>query len=216
MSAEVFSDRNEMLSLLRHRGIRDERVLAAMARIAREDFIPRRLKPAAYEDRPVSIGYGQTISQPWMTAFMTQVLAIQGTEHVLEIGTGCGYHTAVLQQLAASVVSIEYIPELVEMARENLRRSKLDANVILLTGDGSLGAPEYAPYDCVLVAAGAPDIPQALLDQLAPGGRLVIPVGTLDDQELRLITRQNGTFQSSTVSLCRFVPLRGRQGWDSM
>lgn len=215
MGSRDNSDRDQMMAVLRRRGIRDIRLLAAMERIPREEFIPEAFRKDPYGDHPVSIGFGQTISQPWMTAFMTQVLELRGTEHVLEIGTGSGYHTAILAQLAESVVSIEYIPELVEAAEENLRRIGLGQNVLLLAGDGSAGVPEHAPYDAIIVAAGAPATPQALLDQLGPGGRLVIPVGSLDDQELRLITRRETGFDSETVSLCRFVPLRGSEGWDS-
>lgn len=214
MKTEGASDRDHMIRLLRRRGIRDERVIAAMDAIPREQFIPEAFRTDTYGDHPISIGFGQTISQPWMTAFMTQVLELRGSERVLEIGTGCGYHTAVLAQMAASVVTIEYIPELATVAEENLRRLGLEKNVTFLSGDGSGGVPEHAPYDAILVAAGAPSTPQALLDQLGSDGRLVIPVGSLDDQELRLITRHGNAFQSETVSLCRFVPLRGSEGWD--
>ena len=214
MKTEGASDRDHMIRLLRRRGIRDERVIAAMDAIPREQFIPEAFRTDTYGDHPISIGFGQTISQPWMTAFMTQVLELRGSERVLEIGTGCGYHTAVLAQTAASVVTIEYIPELAAVAEENLRRLGLEKNVTFLSGDGSGGVPEHAPYDAILVAAGAPSTPQALLDQLGSDGRLVIPVGSLDDQELRLITRHGNAFQSETVSLCRFVPLRGSEGWD--
>ena len=214
MKTEGASDRDHMIRLLRRRGIRDERVIAAMDAIPREQFIPEAFRTDTYGDHPISIGFGQTISQPWMTAFMTQVLELRGSERVLEIGTGCGYHTAVLAQMAASVVTIEYIPELATVAEENLRRLGLEKNVTFLSGDGSGGVPEHAPYHAILVAAGAPSTPQALLDQLGSDGRLVIPVGSLDDQELRLITRHGNAFQSETVSLCRFVPLRGSEGWD--
>jgi protein-L-isoaspartate(D-aspartate) O-methyltransferase len=203
-----------MIALLRRRGIRDGRVIAAMEAIPREQFIPEAFRTGIYGDHPIPIGFGQTISQPWMTAFMTQVLELRGTEHVLEIGTGSGYHAAVLAQLAKSVVTVEFIPELAELAEENLRRIGRGQNVVFLCGDGSGGVPQYAPYDAILVAAGAPETPQPLLNQLGPAGRLVIPVGSLDDQELRLITRRENTFHSETVSLCRFVPLRGSEGWD--
>jgi protein-L-isoaspartate(D-aspartate) O-methyltransferase len=193
---------------LRARGIHDERVLAAMLEIPREEFVPERDRGAAYLDEPVSIGHGQTISQPYMTALMAQCLEIEGTEKVLEVGAGCGYHAAVLGALAARVIAIELIPELAEMARENLQRTGRARNITVVTGDGSLGYPEEAPYDAISVAAAAGDIPRALLDQLKDPGRLVIPVGSHWEQELRVVRKEGGRIDWRVATYCRFVPLR--------
>ena len=198
---------------LRRQGIRDERVLNAMREIPREEFIPPESRISAYDNSPVGIGYGQTISQPYMTALMAEVLELTGTETVLEVGAGCGYASAVLAQLAAGVVAIELIPALARMAQENLRRTGRDANVTVVQGDGSVGYPDFAPYDAVSVAAAAPDVPAALLDQLNDPGRLVIPVGEWADQELRVIWKRGGKMESRVAALCRFVPLRGGEGW---
>ena len=198
---------------LRRRGIRDERVLAAMGEIPREEFLPLESRVLAYRDEPCPIGYGQTISQPYMTALMTQELQLTGCEKVLEVGAGSGYAAAVLGQLAARVVAVEIVPQLVDQARENLWRTARDENVAVLDGDGGWGWIPEAPYDGISVAAGAPDIPAALLEQLADGGRLVIPVGSYEDQELRVITRQGSRVDSRVSTMCRFVPLRGGEGW---
>jgi len=198
---------------LRERGIRDQRVLAAMGAIPRELFIPEKDWGRAYEDEPVPIGYGQTISQPFMTAFMAQALELTGGENVLDVGAGSGYHAAVLGQLASRVTSVEIVPELAQFAHENLIRAGLTGNISVVRGDGGAGLPERAPFDAISVAAGAPDIPPRLLEQLSDCGRLVIPVGPLEDQELRLITKLGGQLESRVVTLCRFVPLRGTQGW---
>jgi len=198
---------------LRRQGIRDERVLNAIREIPREEFIPPESRISAYDNRPIAIGYGQTISQPYMTALMAEVLELTGTETVLEVGAGCGYAAAVLAQLAARVVSIELIPALARMAQENLRRTGRGANVTVIEGDGSVGYGDFAPYDAVSVAAAAPDVPAALLDQLNDPGRLVIPVGEWADQELRVIWKRRGKMESRVAALCRFVPLRGGEGW---
>jgi protein-L-isoaspartate(D-aspartate) O-methyltransferase len=198
---------------LRRRGILAERVLAAMGAIPREEFVPPQARLEAYADAPVEIGYGQTISQPYMTALMAGLLKLDGSETVLEVGAGCGYAAAVLGALAARVISIELIPELAERARANLRRTGRDANIEVIVADGSLGYPPLAPYDAITVAAGAPDVPPALLDQLRDPGRLVIPVGGIEDQELRLLERHDGRIDSRVAGLCRFVPLRGGEGW---
>jgi protein-L-isoaspartate(D-aspartate) O-methyltransferase len=198
---------------LRARGIRDPRVLGAMRQIPREEFVPIQHRLSSYLDEPLPIGYGQTISQPYMTALMAQCLELEGTERVLDIGAGSGYHAAVLGVLAAQVISIEIIPALAEQARANLERTGRAHNVTVICGDGSEGCPEFAPYQGISVAAGAPQTPSALLDQLADPSRLVIPVGTLGDQELRVVTNKGGRTESRTVALCRFVPLRGDQGW---
>jgi protein-L-isoaspartate(D-aspartate) O-methyltransferase len=198
---------------LRRHGIRDRRVLEAMGRIPREEFVPLEWRVASYGDAPVAIGYGQTISQPYMTALMAEVLELTGTETVLEVGTGCGYAAAVLGQLAGRVVSVEIVPQLAELARQNLRRTGYDGKVEVVAGDGSMGLPEAAPFDAITVAAGAPEIPASLLDQLADPGRLVIPVGEREDQELRVVTKRGGRIDYRVATLCRFVPLRGGEGW---
>jgi protein-L-isoaspartate(D-aspartate) O-methyltransferase len=199
---------------LRRRGIRDERVLAAMLEIPREEFVPLESRLVAYQDGPIPIGEGQTISQPYMTALMAESLALHGTERVLEVGAGCGYAAAVLGALTTRVTTVEIIPRLAQQARENLRRTARDGNVQVVACDGSVGYPEAAPYDAISVAAGAPEIPPALVEQLNDPGILVIPVGAMDDQELRVLTMRGGHVDYRVPTLCRFVPLRGGEGWQ--
>jgi protein-L-isoaspartate(D-aspartate) O-methyltransferase len=196
------------------RGIADPGVLEAMGEIPRDEFVAARNRDRSYTDEPVSIGYGQTLSQPYMTALMAESLRLHGTESVLEVGCGCGYHAAVLARLAHRVFTIEIVPELAELASENLERSGI-RNVHVVCGDGSVGLPEFAPFQGISVACAAPDVPPALLEQLADGGRLVIPVGTLHDQDLLLIEREGMSFHRRRITFCRFVPLLGRQGWHS-
>jgi len=202
---------------LRRRGIRDERVLRAMLEIPREEFVPPEERVLAYCDDPVRIGYGQTISQPYMTALMAELLELTGTETVLEVGAGSGYAAAVLGALALRVVAVEIIPGLVQFARDNLRKTGRDANVAVLQRDGSLGHSEFAPYDAISVAAGAPDVPPPLVEQLKDPGLLVIPVGGgprgFGDQELLVVRKEQGRVDSRAVTICRFVLLRGGGGW---
>jgi len=199
---------------LRKRGIRDERVLDAMLAIPREEFVPLESRVCSYRDEPVQIGYGQTISQPYMIALMAELLELTGTETVLDVGGGSGYHAAVLGQLAARVISIEIIPALARQAEQNLLRTGFGGNITVICGDGSQGWPEAAPYTGISVAAAAPDIPEALLAQLGDPGRLVIPVGDRRDQELRVIVKSGGAVSERVATLCRFVPLRGDGGWQ--
>jgi len=199
---------------LRRRAIRDERVLDAMLEIPREQFVPPEERVSAYADCPIPIGRGQTISQPYMTALMAESLELTGGETVLEIGAGSGYAAAVLGALAAQVVSIEIVPALADLARENLRRAGRDGNVTVVCGDGSMGYPEMAPYDAISVAAGAPEIPAALLEQLRDPGRLVIPVGDRGHQNLRVVVKQGGRVSDRVATGCLFVPLRGSDGWQ--
>jgi protein-L-isoaspartate(D-aspartate) O-methyltransferase len=198
---------------LRRRGLRDRRVLAAMGKVPRHEFVPAACRSVAYTDEPLPIGAGQTISQPYMVAAMCEALDLEGTEHVLEVGAGCGYHAAVLAELAAEVITIEREPRLAKLAAANLQRLGYD-RVTVIEGDGSLGYAAQAPYQAISVAAGAPEVPGSLLAQLdEENGRLVIPVGSRDDQELRLVTKRHGRVASRVVSYCRFVPLRGAQAW---
>lgn len=206
--------RHEMVERqLRRRGIRDQRVLDAMNEIPREEFVPEDAAPDAYRDDPIQIGYGQTISQPYMTALMAELLELEGNENVLEVGAGSGYAAALLGALTATVVTVELVPALAKAARANLTRTGRDANILVIAGDGSLGYKQLAPYDAISVAAGAPEIPQALLDQLNDPGRLVIPVGERSDQDLRILWKRDGKIESRSATACRFVPLRGEEGW---
>ena len=191
------------------RGIRDRRVLDAMSAIPRESFVPEEFRHLAYSDQPLPIGFGQTITQPYMTALMAELLGLRGDEKVLDVGTGSGYHAAVLGELARRVITIERIPELCAVAR-----TRLGGNIEVVCGDGSLGVPEEAPFDAISVAAASPHIPPALLDQLADPGILVIPVGDRDEQDLRVVRKENGKITTRAASGCRFVPLVGRQGWE--
>jgi protein-L-isoaspartate(D-aspartate) O-methyltransferase len=198
---------------LRRRGITDERVLAAMLAIPREEFVPLELRVLSYRDDPVSIGFGQTISQPYMVALMAQCLGLKGAEVVLDVGTGSGYGAALLGVLAARVVSIELIEGLARLARRNLKQTGWGGNVAVVAGDGSMGYRECAPYDAIAVAAGAPDVPDALVEQLREAGRLVIPVGSRLEQSLMIVTKRKGVIKSRVETHCRFVPLLGNEGW---
>jgi protein-L-isoaspartate(D-aspartate) O-methyltransferase len=198
---------------LRRRGIRNARVLEAMLGIPREEFVPEEFRDQAYQDAPLPIGYGQTITQPYMTALMAELLELSGDETVLDVGTGSGYHAAVLGTLVRRVISVERIPELCDLARANLSRTGFGSNVTVLCGDGSIGAPEEGPFQGISVAAASPAIPEALLEQLDDPGILVIPVGDRKDQELRVIRKENGKIATRVASGCRFVPLLGREGW---
>jgi protein-L-isoaspartate(D-aspartate) O-methyltransferase len=197
---------------LRRRGVHDPRVLAAFARVPRELFVPEEMRRHAYADRALPIGSGQTISQPFMVAAIVSALELDGHERVLDVGTGSGYQAAMLAELAREVVTIERIPELAERARSTLARAGYE-RVEIHVGDGTLGVPERAPYEGIAVAAAAPDVPEALYAQLAPRGRLVVPVGSRDDQWLEVVVRgDRGPERRRTVP-CRFVPLLGSEGF---
>jgi protein-L-isoaspartate(D-aspartate) O-methyltransferase len=197
---------------LRRRGITDSRVLAAMAAVRREDFVLEEFRSRAYDDAPLPIGEGQTISQPYIVAAMTAVLHLTGNERVLEIGTGCGYQAAILSGMTKIVFTIESRSELASAAATRLERLGYQ-NVHVHCGDGTLGLPELAPFDAILVAAAAPAVPQPLRSQLAESGRLILPVGDADNQELRVIERHGNSFETRALEGCRFVPLVGYHGW---
>jgi len=213
-SNEYAPQRAEMVEKqLRRRGIADSSVLAAMLAVPRHEFVPTELRSRAYEDLPLPIGGGQTISQPYIVAAMTLALRLQQADRTLEIGTGLGYQAAILSQLAKEVFTIERQPELASSASEKLA-SLGYLNVHVHCGDGTLGLPEFAPFDAILVAAAARAAPQPLLVQLAEGGRMIIPVGDGDNQELQLIEKHGGKFSTRTMEGCRFVPLVGHHAWQ--
>lgn len=205
---DVFSAQRARMveSQLRARGIADERVLEAMLRVPRHEFAPERYREQAYEDHPLPIGEGQTISQPYIVASMLEALTLSPNHKVLEVGTGSGYVTALLAELTAQVVSAERHASLAERARE-LLASMGYTTARIIVGDGSRGFAELAPYDAIIVSAAAPELPPELVEQLAEGGRMIIPVGTDDAQQLQLIQMRNGQPRTMLRELCRFVPL---------
>jgi len=211
---EYAVQRREMIEKqLRRRGIQDAAVLAAMAAVPRHEFVSEDVRAHAYDDLPLPIGSGQTISQPYIVAAMTTALHLQPGDRVLEIGTGCGYHAAVLSRLAKEVFTIERRPELASSASARLVRLGY-SNAHVHCGDGTLGLPEFAPFDAILVAAAAPAVPKTLLAQLAEGGRIILPVGGAEHQELQLIEKHGDTFPTKMLEGCRFVPLLGYHGWQ--
>jgi protein-L-isoaspartate(D-aspartate) O-methyltransferase len=197
---------------LEKRGIKDERLLRAMATVPRHEFVPAQSKGIAYADEPLAIGGGQTISQPYMVAAMTEAVRLCGSERVLEIGTGCGYQAAVLSLLSQEVFSVECRPDLARTAAERLECLGY-RNVHVHCGDGSLGLKEFAPYEVIVVTAAAPSLPRPLLEQLNEGGRIIAPVGGEDHQQLLLLTRHGNDYTQKSLEACRFVPLLGRYGW---
>lgn len=204
--------RRRLIEELQRKGIRSLTVLKAFDDVPRHEFVPTGLRHRAYEDAPMPIGQGQTISQPWVHAKYLELLALTGKERVLEIGTGSGFQTALLTKLAGQVFSIERIASLAEQAREALRRCGID-HVIQRVGDGTLGWPDYAPFDAILVGAASPDVPQPLLDQLAIGGQFLIPVGDRETQTLWRIRRTTDGFERTKLDAMRFVPLIGAHGF---
>lgn len=195
--------------------IQDERVLDAIARVPRERFVPLEMQPYAYENRPLPIGHGQTISQPLIVAMMTEALALGGGEKVLEVGSGSGYQGAVLSLLAAEVVSVERVPELAQRAAQTLYQLGYHNVRVYIAEPEVLGCPRDAPYDAIVVTASAPSVPQGLLDQLRPGGRMALPVGGRDLQELTLVTKEHsGKYRVQKLGGCRFVPLIGVGAWS--
>lgn len=194
------------------RGIQDERVLDALQRVPRHWFVPEEYTNIAYSDSPLPIGHGQTISQPYIVALMTELLELEGDENVLEVGTGSGYQAALLASLARQVHTIERYAELAEKADEVLHRLRY-SNVFVHVGDGSLGLPKYAPYQAIVVTAAAPGVPQPIFDQMSDGGRLVLPVGGAGGQILDRWRKQGDEYKQEHVAPVAFVPLRGQHGW---
>jgi len=220
MSAEVqfgpfTSQRHSMVnSQLRARGILDENVLSAMARVPRHEFVGEEYRDQVYEDHPIPIDEGQTLSQPYIVALMLEALSLEPSDTVLEIGTGSGYEAALLAELTQHVYSVERHASLARAAEAVLARMGY-RNVTVLVGDGSQGLPEFAPFDAIVVSAAAPEIPKPLFEELREGGRMVIPVGPAYAQELQLVRKQNGRAEVTTLEGCRFVPLIGGLGYHS-
>src|SRR5881398_20154 len=208
-AADFATQRQRMVEQqLKSRGIKDERVLTAMAKVPREEFIPVDARAGAYEDGPLPIGYDQTISQPYIVAFMTEQLRPGATDRVLEIGTGSGYQAAILAELVAQVYSIEIVEPLGKSAEATLQRLGYK-NVEVKTGDGYKGWPQHAPFDSIIVTCAPERVPQPLIDQLKEGGRMIIPVGAKFAQELYLLEKKNGRLEQSAVLPVRFVPMAG-------
>jgi len=205
-------ERQDMIALLKQRGIIDEALLRVMGKIERHLFVPEPFTNRAYEDSALPIGKGQTISQPYTVAFMTQELNVRAEARVLEVGTGSGYQACILADLGAHVFTIERNPELLATARKLLDR--LGYRIASKAGDGTIGWKEHAPFSGIIVTAGAPEIPQPLLDQLADGGHLVIPVGDMDVQSLMVCTRDGKKIIRREVYGFKFVPLIGKEGWS--
>lgn len=195
-----------------NRGINDLRVLAAVSKVERHRFVAEALQARAYEDKALPIGERQTISQPYMVGLMTEALQLHESDRVLEVGTGCGYQTAVLAEIAATVYTIERLAPLASMARQTLDASGY-TNVVARVGDGTLGWPDEAPFDAIIVAAGAPRVPRPLVAQLAIGGRLVFPIGEEELQTLVRIRKEEAGLREEYLGDCRFVKLVGRYGW---
>ena len=206
------SDREDMIALLKDRGITDSRILRAMVLIDRHTFVPQPFTSRAYEDCALPIGKGQTISQPYTVAFMTQALGVKEGDRVLEIGTGSGYQAAVLAVMGARIFTVERNPDLHASARKLI--DKLGYRIATKCGDGTVGWKEFAPYHGIVVTAGAPGIPEPLLKQLVEGGKLVIPVGDLDTQTLVVVSRRGDQFDRREIEGFKFVPLIGKMGWD--
>jgi protein-L-isoaspartate(D-aspartate) O-methyltransferase len=214
VESEQRGARRRLIETLQRNGIKSLPVIRAFEMTPRHLFVPTGVRHRAYEDSALPIGSGQTISQPSVHARYLELLALNGTERVLEIGTGSGYQTVLLSHLAAQVFSIERIPALLDGARKVIQQTNA-RNISLLLGDGTLGWRDYAPYDAILVSAAAPEVPPPLKEQLAEGGRLLIPLGTREDQVLTVVTRKGQQFVSTPVTAVRFVPLLGAHGWGS-
>jgi protein-L-isoaspartate(D-aspartate) O-methyltransferase len=195
------------------RGITDKSVLSAMKEVPRHEFVEEGLKGVAYNDGPLPIGMGQTISQPYIVALMTELLDVSDEHKVLEVGTGSGYQAAVISHLAMSVVTVERIPELYKKAKKTLRKLGYN-NITVVMADGSIGYKEYAPYDRIIVTAASPSVPDELIDQLTNSGKMVIPVGGIFTQQLVVLKKEAGkTIKTDSIGV-RFVPLKGKKGWE--
>ena len=213
-AARFGRERDRMVQQVAARGVTDARVLEAMRRVPRHRFVDEALQGQAYGDHPLPIGDGQTISQPFIVARMTELLALAGRDKVLEIGTGCGYQAAVLAELAARVCSVERLPRLAARARQTLEALGY-TNVWVRTANGTFGWPDEAPFDRILVAAGGPAVPPRLFEQLAEGGRMVMPVGPADSQKLSVIEKRSGEMRVTEDSGCVFVKLIGKYAWQN-
>jgi protein-L-isoaspartate(D-aspartate) O-methyltransferase len=214
MSDRYERKRRRLAEQMREKGIEDPRVLEAVMSVPRDRFVPESIRSRSYDDSALPIGHGQTISQPSLQALYLQVLEVGPNDKVLEVGAGSGYQTALLAEVAANVYAVERLPELTQRARAVLDELGY-RNIALVTKDGTTGWSKYAPYDAILVAAASPDVPDALVDQLAPGGRLLIPVGDRTTQELTLVQKnEDGSTERRGITQCVFVPLIGRFGWS--